>query len=275
MASKPPLDAAGVEALHRKGQEQWPDLAVDRDAFARHLARVSAEAPPSIDHAADLYLACACALEVPGAIAAFEQTYGADLARAVARIHGESAFVADAVQAVRERLLMRRGDEPPRIGDFAGRSALRTWLASAAARVALNLRRGLAEQPHLEVQSDLAVSGALPVEMAMLRARYKNDLEASIAAALRSLSPRDRTLLRLHLAQRMSIDGIGAAYKVGRSTAARWLAAAREALGEETKRHFCQRVGLPPAEFDSIAAALRSDLDVSLVTHLASADDMP
>jgi RNA polymerase sigma-70 factor (ECF subfamily) len=260
-----------IDELYDAGRARFPDLPLARDAFAHHVARLPSDARPSLDHAPDLYLACACALGVAGAIEAFERTYANDLARTVARVNPDGAFVADAVQAVRERLLLARADAPPRIGEYAGRAALRAWLASAATRVAFDLRRAKSDRPHDELKSDVKLDvPATEPELAMLRARYKSDFEEALRLALRALPSRERAILRLHLAERTSIDGLATMYNVGRSTAARWLASAREHLLEKTREQFCDRVGLPSEEFDSVAAALRSDLDVSIIANLAT-----
>jgi len=258
--------------LYAAGRAKWPEIALDQDRFAQHVASLATDGAPQVDRAADLYLACACALGVAGAVEAFERTYATDIERTVARVNKDVAFVRDATQAVRERLLIARPDAPPRIVEYGGRAALRAWLASAATRVALNMRRGKAEQPHEELRSNanMMIANATAPELAVLRARYKDDFEEAIKDALRALPSRERAILRLHLAERTSIDGLATIYGIGRSTAARWLAAAREQFLDNTRAIFCKRAGIASAEFDSIAAALRSDLDMSLVTHLAS-----
>ncbi len=255
------------------GHARWPALALDAARFEHHIA-ARPDNPPLVQYAPDLFLACACAHGVHGAVEAFERTYAGAIARTVGRVNRDAAFVADAVQAVRVHVLLPRGDALPRIAEYAGRAPLGAWLAATALRVAMNLRRGKSEEPHDELSSTVgALADAVAPELALLRARHKSDLETAIRAALRLLSPRDRTLLRLHLAERMSIDGLAVVYSVGRSTAARWLAGARASLLERTRERFCETVGLSFSEFDSVAAALRSDLDLSLITHLAASQD--
>jgi RNA polymerase sigma-70 factor (ECF subfamily) len=169
------------DELYAAGRAAWPNIALDRERFAKHVAAIAPEEAPPIDRAGDVYLACACALAVQGAIEAFEKTYANDIARTVARINKDQAFVRDATQAVRERLLIARPDAPPRIGEYGGRAALRAWLASAATRVALNLRRGKAEQAHEELRNNAnMIAHATAPELAVLRARYKDDFEEAI-----------------------------------------------------------------------------------------------
>jgi RNA polymerase sigma-70 factor (ECF subfamily) len=145
-------------------------------------------------------------------------------------------------------------------------------------RVALNVRRNKADQTHDELPSgsDVEDAAARP-DIELVRARYKQELEDAIRSAARTLSTRERTILRMHLAERMSIDRLAVIYGVGRSTAARWLQSARAALADSARANFCARVGVAAAEFDSIAAMLRSDLELSLAHQLASSaiDDDP
>ncbi len=259
-----------LDELHRLGQAAWPNLTIAADMFAAHIGKVARDGElPAPEYASDVFLACACALEVRGAAEAFDASFAADLGRTIARIDSDQAFVADALQTLRERLLLRRDSEMPRIGEYMGRSSLRTWLTTTASRTALNLRRNKDEQSHDQVRSDALVE-AIPPELMMLRARYKPELEAAIREAVLGLEQRERALLRLNIADSLSIDALAKMYGVGRSTAARWLAAARDSLAERTRACFCARAKISLDEYDSIADALRSDLEVSLAQQLAS-----
>jgi RNA polymerase sigma-70 factor (ECF subfamily) len=75
-------------------------------------------------------------------------------------------------------------------------------------------------------------------------------------------------LLRLNLVDRMSVDKLGAAYRVSRSTAARWLANARRQLLEQACAELCAKLGVVSAELDSIAADIRSQIEVSVLRLL-------
>jgi RNA polymerase sigma-70 factor (ECF subfamily) len=246
----------------------WPEIDLAEDVFSAHVqARCGAEAPPA-ERAPDLYLACACAQSVAGAADALVRAYEADLRKAVGRIDSRPAFVADTVQATLEHVLTRRGQEPPRIAGYEGRAPLRSWLMAATVRVALNFRRGKAQRPHETLDREAeAVAEAAP-ELGMLRARFKEPFEEAIRRGVAGLSRRDRALLRLHLVERMGIDGLAKSYNVGRATAARWLVAARAALLEKTREHFCREERVAESDFRSIAAALESVLEVSLVRNL-------
>jgi RNA polymerase sigma-70 factor (ECF subfamily) len=133
---------------------------------------------------------------------------------------------------------------------------------------ALNLRRNKADRPHDELPSALARGGARAPEISYLRGRYKAEFEAAIRTALRGLGPRDATLLRLHLEQRIGIDQLAVMYKISRATAARWMQRARAALEDGVRAELREKLKLTTSEFDSLAGALLSDLEVSVLAVL-------
>src|SRR5262249_32629853 len=114
---------AWVQACVEAGQAAWPSLKLDPDVLARFLVeRAAAEAPPALDRAADLYLACACAEGVHGAVEALERTHGEVVRRVLARLDPAQRFVDDALQILRERLFVGSAEVRPKIKDYAGRA---------------------------------------------------------------------------------------------------------------------------------------------------------
>jgi RNA polymerase sigma-70 factor (ECF subfamily) len=253
------------------GRAAWPGLSLDFDVFRRYLERHTPEGAPPSDHAADMYLACSCAYGVEGAVEAFESTFASDIARAVASIDPSQAFVEDTLQVTRERLLVRRGEEPCKMVEYAGRASLRSWLCAVAVRSAITLRRRKCEHGHTSFakEDDRRLAQGGP-EFEYLRGRYKWVFEDAVRIAVEQLPAKQRLLLRLNLVDRMSIDKLGAVYKVGRSTAARWLAGARRALLENARRELHTKLRLTSTELDGLAADMRSQLDISIHHLLAS-----
>jgi RNA polymerase sigma-70 factor (ECF subfamily) len=248
----------------------WPALPLDVSVFVQHVAERSIEGRlPPVIHAPDLYLACACAHGVDGAHDAFELRYSEVIARAVSRKSTSAAFVDEATQRLRERLFVSsRG--LPKIAEYRGRTPLRAWLTLAASREALMLLRGEARRRETTGGGDaLAVEGSQ--ELALLKRRYAPDFAAALEDAFARLSNKERTILELHIVGRVSIDELSELYKVGRSTAARWLASARTTLVDETRRELRRKLGLTDSEYDSLAALIRSQLDVSVVKLLRRA----
>lgn len=255
---------------HRAGRAAWPGVHLDAYVFERHLASLAEQGKPPPERAAgDLYLACACANGLPSALEAFEAAYGTVLRRAVARIDSSDAFVSDALQAVREHLLVGDRQGAPKIASYGGRSSLGTWIRVVAVRRAMNMRRRKSDAPHEPLSaSAIALDGAMMPELSVLRTRYKKSFEDALRTAARRLSARDRDLLRLHLVERMTVDRVGATYCISRATAARWVAAAREALLEQTRQVFREATGVTDSEYVSIVRALRSELDLSIASQL-------
>jgi RNA polymerase sigma-70 factor (ECF subfamily) len=262
----PPSDDA-FRALWLAAQSVWPSFGLSLERFALYLSRHAQDGPlPAPERAGDVYLACACAERVPAAIGAFEQVLAAAVGRAVARIDSSRGFVDLVSQDLRTRLLM--GD-PPKITDYAGRAPFASWLKTAAVRAALNLRRARGDQAHDSLPAGLVAMNAPDIEL--IRAKYRTEFQDALRSALAALPERERTLLALSVGEGMSIDQLAEKYAVGRSTAARWLVAARDLLQRETRRVLMDRLGLTPSELDSVAAEVRSEVDVSIVRLLARA----
>jgi RNA polymerase sigma-70 factor (ECF subfamily) len=227
---------------------------------------VDGRLPPAI-HAADLYLACACAHGVPGAHEAFDARYGAAIARVVSRKNSSATFVDEVTQRLHERLFVSANGLSPKIADYGGRAALLTWLTIAASRAALMLLRGEARRRETAESGDALAIDASP-ELAHLKRRYAGDYAAALATAFARLTDKERTILQLHIVDRLGIDALGRLYKVGRSTAARWIASARATLVDESRRELQRKLGLTQSEYDSLAVLVRSELDVSVVKLL-------
>jgi RNA polymerase sigma-70 factor (ECF subfamily) len=253
-------------------------LAVDRGRFVAHLSRHIPAAPEEWAvalariHAADLYLAFACANQVPGALAVFEGMCGGVIDGALSG-QATAAFADDAKQLVREKLFIGGDvDEPggPRILSYAGRGPLAAWVAVSAQRTALSLRRHeVATHARHRAAAAEELAAAVHPELAYLKRMYRAAFAECFEAALGALGSRERTLLRLHLISRLRLDQIAPMFQVNISTISRWLAAARESLLVHTREGLGSRLHISPGEFDSLARLLQSQIDVSLARLLA------
>jgi RNA polymerase sigma-70 factor (ECF subfamily) len=220
-------------------------------------------------HASDLALAAACAAADPAAMATLDALLVEVVRRAVRRIDPSPDFADLVAQELRTRLL---SGERPRIGEYAGKSSLRSWLTTAAVRTALNARRGAKERPHESVGSGIRALAAEP-EIALLRARAKGELATSVKAALERLPPRDRALLRLSVVDGVGVEGLARIYSVTKSTSGRWLMAAREALRALVRDDLRDRLVLTSTELESFVHALSGDIDVSVARMLAEGEE--
>jgi RNA polymerase sigma-70 factor (ECF subfamily) len=269
-----PTSIAGLESELRArvdaGRAAWPALALDEEAFVRHLAACSEQELPPEKHAGDLWLACACLRAVPGAVAAFEKAHGATVERAASRV--TRSAVDEVRQAVMVALFVSEPDKRPRIAEYAGRAALRTWVATVTANAALNLVQRRDQQPHESIGAIGAIVADVEPELALVRARHGAELEAALRAAVTALDKRARVLLRLHHVQGWTLDRLATMYRTSRSSVGRQVALAREALLDDTKRRLQETLDVTPSELKSLLDVLRSSLEVSLVRMLDTED---
>ena len=270
--------------LVAEGRAAWPDVRVDAVEVVAFVARqVTAElADAALDglRPADLYLACACAKQLPQAIAAFDRDYMREVDIALARMRIAAARVADVKQLVRQRLFVGGGTSgaptsPGKIAEYGGRGDLRRWVRSVAVRTCLNdLRKGkrevLVDDDQLIAQHAIAADDP---EVEYMKRTYASEFKAAFAEALGKLGAREQTLLRYHHVDGLNIDEIGAIYRVHRVTAFRWLEKAKELLVRSTLDTLRARLKLPADELDSVLRMIRSQIHLSLVRHLGGPSD--
>jgi RNA polymerase sigma-70 factor (ECF subfamily) len=247
-----------AEDPHAAGRAAWPGLEVPAPVFAAWLA---ARAP--VAHVPDLYLACACAQGDPAALATFERACWSGADAGLARLGATPSERDEVRQELAQKLFV---GATPAIADYRGQGALGHWVRAAAVRTWLNLRRRhgrerpTSDEPLFE---QIAAPGDDP-ELALLKRRYRRELAECFAEALARLPDRDRALLRYHAVDGLTIDDLGAIYKVHRTTAFRWLEAARERLSARTHAQLERRLGLSGAQLASVVRLVRSQLDVSV-----------
>ena len=82
------------------------------------------------------------------------------------------------------------------------------------------------------------------------------------------LSSEERNVLRMHHVHGLSLEETASACHIGRSTAARWLAQARERIMKETHRLLTAKLNLDSRDVESMFRLVRSQLDVSLHRYL-------
>jgi RNA polymerase sigma-70 factor (ECF subfamily) len=263
----------------------WPALTLDSTRFLRYVAdRIDdkADVVSALNslHGPDLYLAFGCASGDARALSAFEERFLPEVAGYIGQIDRSPTFVDEVRQALREKLLVAGhaeggGVQRPKIAEYTGRGALGAWLRVSSVRTALNMRRGVKREiaaPENENTPELRAPGIDP-ELDYLKTRYKAEFKEVFKTTLESLSSDERTVLRLHYLDGLTLDQIAVAYRVHRSTAARWLAQSREKIVDETKRLLQQRLRANPAEIESLLAVVKSQLDVSIYKFLNKEED--
>jgi RNA polymerase sigma-70 factor, ECF subfamily len=258
--------SAKLDAMVAAGREAWPDVELAPDVFAAHLEKRLAgvadrEATLDKLRAADLYLACACAHGEPNALRAFESHHLQIAVRAVSRFGDPNGFAADAIQELRERLLV---GTPPRIAEYAATGSLEAWVKVAAVRVAINLREKENVRAGEPDRAEESLAAVRDPELDLIKARYRGDFTAALRAAFAELDVDDRAIMRFYLIDHLNIAQIGALYGKSRATIGRRVVAIREQVLENTRKQLKTRLSLATEEIDSLIALLRSQVDLSL-----------
>ena len=236
----------------------------DEAAFADFL-RARPDAQPV--HGGELLLIFLCLAHDARALERFERDHFAPLQSVVAAIDSRSNFVADVLQELRTKLYAEG-----RLSQYRGRGPVSAWLRRAAVNTAAMLLRPSRREDPLDPLSDEVVDDA---ELSYLKQRYREPFRRAFIDALQSLSPRERTVLRLNSLSGVSIDELGVMYRVHRATAARWVQRAREQIIDQTRALLIARLALSTEEALELVALMRSQLDVSLTRYLRDVREGP
>lgn len=249
--SSPALD------LYEEGRRAWPDIALDREAFERHLAeRAPEKASGAPVRGGDLYIACACARGDERALEAFDRHFLAEVPSFLAARNPSQRLIDDVRQLLRERLFVEG-----RIDQYSGRGSLQAWLRVVTLRLTSNLRR---QDRHHEELHEAIPAAAIDPELQVIRGRYGREFQAALRASLDSLDAEERTLLRLFYIDGLNIERIGVVFGVSRATVGRRMIAVRERIVDEMHRMLREKLGASQEELASLLRAVRSDLAMSL-----------
>jgi RNA polymerase sigma-70 factor, ECF subfamily len=266
-----PALAHQLPVLMTRCREAWPDVALSLESFERRLAeRLAREDGP---HAsvleklalADLYIAWACLEGVPRAVEAFHQRFVPKV-RSFLERRGLSADIVDEVeQYILCYLFVPDGDGAPRIDGYGGTGSLDAWLRTIALRRAMRLKRQA--ESHDDDELEWRASPARDPETAYFREHHGHAFKAVFVEALADLTPRERTLLRQHFYDGLSVRQLAPLHAVHPATVARRIAQLRARLFEETRRRLEQEgtaLGV-----GSLARVVQSEIDLSLSRNLA------
>jgi RNA polymerase sigma-70 factor (ECF subfamily) len=207
----------------------------------------------------------------PTALRTFESRYLVPVRGTLRAMTIGDADIADIEQTVRERLLVAEPGGKARLGDYAGQGRLGGLVRVAAVREALKLLRRRNRAPSDDDWLEDLSSPDDDPALAQLKARHRAAFKEAFEDAVRQLTPREHTLLRLHLVRHESIDHIGAIYAVHRATAARWIEAAKRQLRVLTNRVLAQRFDLRGPEFERVIELIESRIELSIERLLATA----
>jgi RNA polymerase sigma-70 factor (ECF subfamily) len=251
-----------IDGAYREGKMHWPGLSLSREQFGVMVRDAAVTDDGLQQWGADLFLACAAASGDQTAVRCVDEHYIARLPGRIQRLGATAQKVPDVLQAVRERLFV---GPSPRILGYNARAPLEQWIKVVAIRTAIDMHRQEAVGPRVEAQWLTAlVTPDTDAARSLIRQEHKLAFEEAIRSEVARLSPRDRTVLRLHVIEGVSIEKLAASYGVHRVTVARWIWSAGERVLEGLRLHFSQQFGIVPHEFDSLARLMRSQLSLKL-----------
>lgn len=254
------LDAKALDAKHREATAIWPDVSVSKARFGEILEVALEAGGTTLDtiHATDLYLAAGCLAGDKAALQAFERRVMGAVKGAVERA-SPKGNADDMVQITLEKLLV---GPPPKLAQYTGKGPLVGWVRVVAVREALQVVRATKR----DVTSDAEVIGtsAASVDMKMLKDMHGPSFVKAVNDAIARLTADQRTILRFHARDGLTIDQIAPMLGIHRATAARRLERARADVLEHTKAVLREKHGLSDSEARSLCMALGGQLDMSL-----------
>jgi RNA polymerase sigma-70 factor (ECF subfamily) len=231
------------------------------------IARLPAESP---DEAAaelrgtELFLVYACLCGDAEAWRTFDRNYLAKVPDYVARVDRSPAFADEVRQRIAEKLATTT-EGPGRLAQYSGRGPLHSWIRIASLREAHTVAR----RRKVSVDADDVPLRApdLDPELALLKQRSITVFRKAFQEVIAGLSEDDRTLLRLHYLDGLTIEQVGKASRVSRASAARLLAQTRERIVKRVERALRDDLGANAPGARSLLALVRSQLDLSIVRH--------
>jgi RNA polymerase sigma-70 factor (ECF subfamily) len=266
-----------LRQMWSEARDAWPGLPDRPGPFIEHMAaHVDNDANPEqaleTIRVADLYLAWASGEGDTGAIEALKRTMSKSVDESLARFARDgSDFVSEARERAWGKILVRGPGSRPKIYEYAGRGKLQGWIRITVLRTALSLRRKSKGGSKEEPVAEMARAHGDP-ELLLMKALYRDKFRTSLKAALASLPPEERNMLRHHLLDGLSVDRLGALYGFSRATAARRVARAKALLLERTRSELARIVGISQEEIDTILRLIQSDVDLSVATFFGDCD---
>jgi RNA polymerase sigma-70 factor, ECF subfamily len=266
------LEAALVDFC-AAGRAAWPEVGLEAEALAAFVAeRIPAGDGllPSLRalRAGDLYLACACARGDRRGLLAFDDAFVSKLPLYLRSLKPTEHLVADTRQRLLERLFVAEAGKSPKIAQYSGRGALEGWVRVAALRIALStLEAEDSERTRLRDAEHEVAQRMMPQlnpELELMAESLRGPFVEAFRAAMASLSPRDRSILRFAYVEQLPDGRIADIYDVHRTTALRWREAAEADVLARTHAALMDRLGVSASECEGLIAMVRSRLQATL-----------
>jgi RNA polymerase sigma-70 factor (ECF subfamily) len=271
-----------IEVMLAEARESHPDLLESEASFLSYAAARlpgfrSAEQEVAAVHAADLLLARSCALGVEAAVNRFEKDL-LGLVTAAGRKLSMSQEQSDELrQQVRMKLLVPGSNgAAPKIGNYAGTGALRSWVYATGLRTGLNELRRIGRAPVPAGDEQLLI--AMPdqnddQQLQYMKELYRTAFREAFRASIGELEDRLANVLRHYYLDEMTLEEIGALYRVHKTTVMRWVNKAHAELEVKTKGRMISHLQLGASEVESVLRLIQSGIQLGLVSVLAPGSD--
>lgn len=270
-----------LEVLIADARERHPTLLDSEPEFAAYVAARlpgfrSVEQEVASVHAGDVLLARGCAQGVPAAIALFEKEM-LGLVTAAGRKLSMSQELSDELrQQVRLKLLVAGANGAmPKIANYAGTGALRSWVYATGLRTGLNELRRIGRAPVPAGDEQLLV--AMPdknddQQLQYMKELYRSAFRDAFKASIGELEDRLANVLRHYYLDEMTLEEIGALYRVHKTTVMRWVNKAHAELEVKTKGRMVSHLQLGASEVESVLRLIQSGIQLGLASVLAPDD---
>ncbi|HET9960063.1 MAG TPA: sigma-70 family RNA polymerase sigma factor [Polyangiaceae bacterium] len=253
--------AAAPERCFREGSGRFSQIEWDESDFRVAWQQYS-HLGFNAERVEDDFVRLACLRGRPGAAEVLNEVYLLPLAEGIQRVCRSPELTDGVLQNLREKLLL---PPAPRLLAYQAPGNFRAWLKVVATSLALDVARelGIKRQREVELDEQLEALAAGPEEQ-YVRAELQEAFREALRAAVKGLRERERQVLRMHLVAGWNITQIGRVFSVNKSTAARWLVAAKDQLHVLLCADLGRRLGANSGEDSLVLEEMPSRLDINL-----------
>jgi RNA polymerase sigma-70 factor len=253
-----------LEGAFSAASKAWPSIALPRPTFERYIVgHVLSPAEADDGCLRDLFLACACGHNLPGALQHFRAQYFPIVSLAVKTFDDSPAFAEEIYQRLSGVLFVDDGPRRAKILHYNGRGTLAGFVGTAAKRIALRITAS-AKRFQGEAELIEQFSQFDEQETTLMKVRYRETFNRALAIALRQLEKHERLILRMNLVERVSTTKIAALYKVSQPTVSRWIQRAARNIFATVKDLVCDELDIDTRELESLLLLVRSQIEVPI-----------
>lgn len=243
--SEPPPPCSEWWRAFVAASREWPTLAVRFELFKEHLEQLGYrhDVPK---HSGSVYLCLACSHGSDAACRLLEARYFPPLRAAVGSLAARTTGLDEVLQQLRCRLFVGPNAA---VRSYTGRGHLLGWLRAVARTVALDAARAsrtherLLHRYRMDATCRELFHAAPPAcpEQQLHHQRHTRAIQGALYTSIRALSARDRRMLSLYYVSGFTIDQLGLAYGIDRSTAARQLIRIVESIRRDLRNELIAR----------------------------------